>query len=70
MGIVYVIVGFTALIAAFDRRLQPTGAEGALYALRASALGRAALATFVALPWRRRTRHGGGESTRRSRRAA
>src|SRR5439155_1665977 len=44
MGIVYVIVGFTALIAAFDRRLQPTGAEGALYALRASALGRAALA--------------------------
>ena len=44
MGIVYVIVGFTALIAAFDRRLQPTGAEGAFYALRASALGRAALA--------------------------
>jgi hypothetical protein len=43
MGIVYVIVGFTALIAAFDRRLQPTGAEGALYALRASGLGRAAV---------------------------
>ena len=44
MGIVYVVVGFIALIAAFDRRLQPTGAEGALYALRASALGRAAIA--------------------------
>jgi hypothetical protein len=44
MGIVYVIVGFTALAAAFDRRLQPTGAEGALVALRASALGKAALA--------------------------
>jgi uncharacterized protein DUF1206 len=44
MGIVYVVVGFTALIAAFDRRLQPTGAEGALYALRASALGKAAVA--------------------------
>ena len=44
MGIVYVIVGFTALIAAFDRRLQPTGAEGALYALRTSELGRAAVA--------------------------
>ena len=44
MGIVYVTVGFTALIAAFDRRLQPTGAEGALYALRASALGKAAIA--------------------------
>src|SRR5439155_230539 len=38
--------------------------------LSAVAAAVAALAAFVALPWRRRTRHGGGESTRRSRRAA
>jgi hypothetical protein len=39
MGVVYVLVGFIAFVAAFNHRLQPTGAEGALYQLLASPIG-------------------------------